>query len=133
MAIEHRFGMRETIQRRVCIYRPKTCAVFGRSLDVSSSGMYVDTTSSTRSLPINSRVQLLTVWREFGVFRIHRVDAVITRQDENGVGLMFSEFNRGGVRRLLALLRTARKGRTRVKRSPPPAWIRHLPMTGETK
>lgn len=133
MAIEHRLGMREAIQRRVCIYRPKTCALFGRTLDVSSSGMYVGTTSNTSKLPVNSRVQVLTVWRELGVFRIHRVDAIVTRQDENGVALMFSEYNPVGVHRLLALLRTVRSGKTRLKRSPPPAWIRQLSMNGGTR
>jgi hypothetical protein len=127
MAIEHRLGMREGIQHRVCVYRPRKRAIFGRSTNVSSSGMYVQTQCS--GLPINTKVQLVTVWREFGVFRLHRVDAVVARLDRSGIGLMFADNDPSEVFRLLLLLRGEAGAKEARARSTKAAWRRFPPIT----
>jgi hypothetical protein len=127
MAIEHRLGMREGIEHRVCVYRPRKRAVFGRSTNVSSSGMYVRTESN--KLPVNTKVQLVTVWREFGVFRLHRVDAVVARQDRSGLGLMFTDSDPREVYRLLLLLRNEGNARNGQPRPVLPPWRRFPPIT----
>jgi hypothetical protein len=101
--IEHRLGMRESIERRVCIYRPKQRAIFGHCENISSSGMWVR--SFRTDLAVNAKVQLVTVWREGKIFRIHRVHAVVARVGRKGIGLMFAEQDIKAVYHLLARLR----------------------------
>jgi hypothetical protein len=106
--IEHRLGMREPIERRVCIHRPKSRAIFGHCRDVSSSGMFVRTFRN--DLAVNSKVQLITVWREGKVHRMHRVKAIVARVGKRGVGLMFADPDMKAVYQLLARLRGGAHG-----------------------
>ena len=112
--IEHRLGMREPIERRVCIHRPKSRPIFGHCRDVSSSGMFVRTFRS--DLAVNSKVELITVWREGKVFRMHRVKAIVARVGKRGIGLMFADPDMKAVYDLLARLRGGTHGKKRSAR-----------------
>jgi hypothetical protein len=99
--MEHRWGIRESIDLDVLInhgLRPPIC---GRLRNISLSGLFVATPSARP--PLNAGVELVFVQQERGFVRIHRLEATVTRRVEDGVGLMFSQFHPGELSALRAL------------------------------
>ncbi len=105
MSMDHRWGMREPIEREVLIACDTAMPLRGRSLNVSFSGIFVSV--SQAPLKINALVELVARLRSAGVTSVHRMVAAVARLSEHGVGLMFYTLDPGEITRFLALLRGA--------------------------
>lgn len=87
--MEHRWGIRQTLDVGVKLYVGSQPPRLGRLLNASSSGAYVATSSP---LPIMSRVRLALGWDRFQRADRHRIAAYLVRSDARGVGIEWQEF-----------------------------------------
>jgi hypothetical protein len=101
MSMDHRWGVRERIEREVRIVGDST-TLRGRSVDVSFSGIFL--AASPEEFALDSVVELVVTMQSAGVTAIQRVAAVVVRLNENGLGLMFAGLDPGEIIRFLALL-----------------------------
>ncbi len=88
MSMEHRWGMRETIERNVAIDCHQGKPVLGRTRDISLSGIFV--AAPVAGFRINSLVGIAFALMENNVTTICRAHAMVVRITDSGVGLMFA-------------------------------------------
>jgi PilZ domain len=103
MSMDHRWGMREPIERATLIACGSAKPLRGRSRDVSFSGIFVSV--SQAALEHNAMLELVVTLRAGGITSIHRLPVAVARVSEHGVGLMFSALDPGEIIRFLTLLR----------------------------
>lgn len=87
--MEHRCGIRQTLNVGVKLYVRGSAPRFGRLLDASASGGYVATDPP---LPMMSRVHLGFGWAKLSADPPHRIAAYIVRSDAHGIGIEWQEF-----------------------------------------
>lgn len=87
--MEHRWGIRRTLNVGVKLYVRGSPPRFGRLLDASASGGYV---ASSPPLPIMSRVQIALGWDGFHRDGHLRIAAYVVRTDAHGIGIEWREF-----------------------------------------
>jgi hypothetical protein len=87
--MEHRWGIRQTLDVGVKLYVGSQPPRLGRLLNASSSGAYVATNSP---LPIMTRVRLALGWDRFQRADRHRIAAYVVRSDARGIGIEWQEF-----------------------------------------
>lgn len=102
--MEHRWGIRRTLDVGVKLHVPRRPPGFGRLLNASSSGAYVATRAK---LPIMSRVHIALGWDgSQGGGRL-RIAAHVVRVDARGIGIEWAELAPAPVLALIDLLETA--------------------------
>lgn len=87
--MEHRWGIRRTLDVGVKLYVGSKPPRLGRLSDASSSGAYVVTSAP---LPIMTRIHLALGWDRFQRADRHRIAAYVTRSDARGIGIEWQEF-----------------------------------------
>lgn len=101
--LEHRWGKRESIGVEVGLHRVGRQPLRGRSLNISTSGIFVATFG--QDLTLHAQVELVLVFSDSSVTRIKRLEAMVVRLADNGVGLAFADPSTREVQQLLALCR----------------------------
>lgn len=87
--MEHRWGVRHSLELPVRLdARPHRLA-FGRLLNASSSGAYIETDAAP---PLFSRVCVELEWGVFRRSEFRRVAAYVVRHDGCGIGLEWQDF-----------------------------------------
>lgn len=86
--MEHRWGVRKTLDVGVTLYIKSKLPSFGRLLDASSSGAYVRTNAA---LPVMTRLRL-ALGRDGLRRSAHRIAAYVVRSDGRGIGIEWQEF-----------------------------------------
>lgn len=102
--MEHRWGMRRTLDVGVKLYVRSRVPSFGRLLNASSSGAYVATRAS---LQVMTRVHIALGWDGHRHDARHRITAYVVRCDARGIGIEWQEFGPQPVLTLLGRVRTA--------------------------
>jgi hypothetical protein len=87
--MEHRWGIRRSLNVGVKLYVRGSPPRFGRLLDASASGGYVATNPP---LPIMTRVHVALGWDRFHRGGRLRIAAYIVRADAHGIGIEWREF-----------------------------------------
>jgi hypothetical protein len=87
--MEHRWGLRRTLDVGVKLYVRPRLPGFGRLRNASSSGAYVATSIK---LPIMTRVHVALGWDNFQRGGRHRIAAYVVRSDAAGIGIEWQEF-----------------------------------------
>lgn len=95
-AMEHRLGTRVTISMPVRIIRARATLAFGRLLNASSSGAYIETSSPP---PLLARIDVICGCSHGA--ECAGVPAYVTRVRPNGVGVEWLEFAPAEIRQLL--------------------------------
>ena len=99
--MENRWGYRTPSELDAIIdYRPMGL-VRGTLRNYSLSGIYLQT--DTESIPLNQHVSLIFLIPGYRVLQSQRVRALTVRQDDAGLGLMFTVIERHTLRILHAL------------------------------
>ena len=88
--MEKRWSIRKAIQLDVVLHHDTAGAIKCRTRDISLEGMFIETDSKT--LPIDEPVYLDFILQE-GDNKLHHIRAKVIRTTENGMGVMFREFN----------------------------------------
>lgn len=114
MAMEHRWGRRLPLDTNVTLNSRPAGRSRGRLRNISSGGAFVHT-----HLPLTTHapVELVMASGFEGATRIHRFDAVVSRIEQDGVGLMFVRFNPNELTVLLARLAAGETPAARVSPS----------------
>lgn len=86
--MEHRWGIRQTLDVGVTLYVESKLPSFGRLVNASSSGAYVATNAA---LPVMTRVRL-ALGRDRALRGGHRICAYVVRADSRGMGIEWQEF-----------------------------------------
>jgi hypothetical protein len=87
--MEHRWGIRRSLNVGVKLYVRGSPPRFGRLLNASASGGYVATKPP---LPIMTRVHVALGWDKFHRGGRLRIAAYIVRADAHGIGIEWREF-----------------------------------------
>lgn len=87
--MEHRCGVRRTLNVGVKLHIRQSLPKFGRLLDASASGAYVATSAPP---PIMSRVHVALGWDGLQRGGRHRVAAYVVRVDARGIGIEWCDF-----------------------------------------
>lgn len=87
--MEHRWGIRRTLDVGVKLYVGSKPPRLGRLLNASSSGAYVATSGP---LPLMTRVHLALGWDGFQHADRHRIAAHVVRSDGRGIAIEWQEF-----------------------------------------
>lgn len=87
--MEHRWGLRRTLNVGVKLYARGSPPRFGRLLDASASGGYVATNPP---LPIMTRVHVVLGWDSVHGGGRLRVPAYVVRADAHGFGIEWRKF-----------------------------------------
>jgi hypothetical protein len=87
--MEHRWGIRRTLDVGVKLYVRPSLPGFGRLLDASASGAYVAT---SMQLPIMTRVQIAIGWDSLQGGGRQRITAYVVRADGRGLGIEWRQF-----------------------------------------
>jgi hypothetical protein len=87
--MEHRWGIRQTLDVAVKLYVRSSLPRLGRLLNASSSGAYVATSAA---LPIMTRVHVALGWDRVQRGGRHRIAAYVVRVDARGIGIEWREF-----------------------------------------
>jgi len=87
--MEHRWGIRRTLELGVRLYARHSPPKFGRLLDASASGAYV---AMKAAPPIMNRVQVALGWDRFQRGGRCRIVAHVVRVDARGIGIEWKEF-----------------------------------------
>jgi len=95
--MEHRWGIRQTLDVCVTLYIDSKLPSFGRLLNASSSGAYVATNIT---LPNLTRVRVVLGRDRFRP-GAHRIPAYVVRADGRGIGVEWQEFAPTGVLALI--------------------------------
>lgn len=103
MAMEHRWGKRESVDVEVILDARPHGFTHGRVRNASASGLFVET--GARFL-LHRRVHVIITLRQGAVTAVHHLLALVTRHAANGVGLAFHEFRPEAVAALRAAART---------------------------
>jgi hypothetical protein len=103
MGMDHRWGLRESIDREVVIDCDAEAPRCGRSRDMSLSGLFVSIAKP--GLEPNVPVELVVTRRNGGATSMHRLGAVVARLCESGVALMFTRADAREIRRFRAAFR----------------------------
>lgn len=89
--MEQRWNIRMPVRTNVCIRSPDSEAVAGRTRDLSFEGMYVETAPDTVSA--HTFVQIEFAVRDGANWAVVKTPAMIVRSEEDGVGLMFPDYD----------------------------------------
>jgi len=95
--MEHRWGIRQTLDVCVTLYVESKLPSFGRLLNASSSGAYVAT---NLTLPNLTRVRVV-LGRDRSRPGAHRIVGYVVRADGRGIGIEWQEFAPVGVLELI--------------------------------
>lgn len=87
--MEHRWGIRRTLDIGVKLYVGSRPPRSGRLLNASSSGSYVATNGP---MPLMTRVYLALGWDSFGRADRQRIAAHVVRTDSRGIAIEWQEF-----------------------------------------
>lgn len=87
--MEHRWGIRRTLDVSVKLYVHQSPPRFGRLVNASSSGAYVATSVPP---PVMTRVELALGWGKHQHDARQLVSAYVVRADAFGVGIEWEEF-----------------------------------------
>ncbi len=87
--MEHRWGVRHSIELPVRLDARPNRLTFGRLLNASSSGAYIETDAAP---PLFSRVCVELEWGVFHRTESRRLAAYVVRHEEGGIGLEWQEF-----------------------------------------
>ena len=87
--MEHRWGIRRTLDVGVRLHVRASLPGFGRLLDASASGAYLVT---GMKLPIMTRVQIALGWDGLQGGGRHPITAYVVRADARGFGIEWAEF-----------------------------------------
>jgi hypothetical protein len=96
--MEHRWGMRRTLDVGVRVYVRPRLPGFGRLLNASSSGAYVATNIKP---PIMALVHVALGWDGLRRGGRHRIAAYVVRSDARGIAIEWREFGPSPVRALI--------------------------------
>lgn len=102
--MEHRWGVRRTLDVDIKLFVQQGQPRFGRILNASSSGAYVATGVP---LPIMTRVHVALGWDGAQGAGRHRIAAYVVRADRHGIGLEWQEFAPAAVLTLIGGLEAA--------------------------
>jgi hypothetical protein len=102
MGMERRWGVRRPVEVEVLIDNQPACTLQGRVDNISIGGLFVKTEAS--SLRMNAPVELVLSIDEAGNKHVYRLPAVVVRQANGGVGLMFDQYDVSAFRTLVVLL-----------------------------
>ncbi len=129
MGMNHRWGVRESIEREVVIYGSGAKLLRGHSRDMSFDGIFVS--MSTGSLELRTLVELVVTLRSRCMTPMHRIPAIVARLTERGMGLMFASRDPGEISRFVALLRGSESFLMVRKSDSCRAFFRHAAMDGK--
>lgn len=87
--MEHRWGVRRTLNIGVKLYIRQSLPKFGRLLNASASGAYV---AMSATPAIMSRVHVALGWDRLQRGGRHRVAAYVVRVDARGIGIEWHDF-----------------------------------------
>jgi hypothetical protein len=107
--MEHRLGVRRPIHAAVLLYPPAGAPVAGRTLEVSISGMFVETAPDTfaqGAFADNAVLEVELTMPGSADLRTYRWQAMVIRKTRNGIGLMFDRLRPPAITRLLETLDT---------------------------
>ena len=121
--MEHRWGIRQTLDVGVTLYVDSKLPSFGRLVNASSSGAYVATNAA---LPIMTRVRL-ALGRDRARRGGHRIYAYVVRADSHGMGIEWQEF---APWRVVALINAMEVLPRRVRAQALPDGIRTVAESG---
>ncbi len=88
--MEKRWSLRKAIQLDVVLHHDTAGAIKCKTRDISLEGMFIET--DNRTLPIDEPVYLDFILQD-GDNRLHQIRAKVIRTTDNGMGVMFREFN----------------------------------------
>jgi|GEM_PF-1147281 len=103
LGMEHRWNIRLPVRLDVGLKIPQVGLLRGRTSDIGPGGMFIIT--GPIALQANTPVEALLTLRETNANQSYRIPCVVIRATTEGVGVMFTEFNRSTARALKALLR----------------------------
>lgn len=89
--MEQRWNIRMPVRTQVCIRSPDTGTIAGRTRDLSFEGMYVET--SPDSVSAHTFVQVEFAVRDGANWSVVKTPAMIVRSADDGVGLMFPDYD----------------------------------------
>lgn len=87
--MEHRWGLRRTLDVGVNLSAQSSSSISGRIVDASASGAYIATGAR---LPIMARVRVALSWDGTGRGHRHPIPAYVVRSDVRGIGIEWQEF-----------------------------------------
>lgn len=88
--MEKRWSMRKEIQLDVVLHHDSAGVIKCKTRDISLEGMFIETESSI--LPVDEQVYLDFILQNDNN-KLHHIRAKIVRTTDNGMGVMFREFN----------------------------------------
>jgi hypothetical protein len=100
--MEHRCGTRQNVPALTTLYPRLAGPIRGWVRDVSISGMFVELEAHPAPLPPQSLVEVELVLSEADGGRRCRCLAMVARETEEGLGLMFDRITPPPIARLLA-------------------------------
>src|SRR5690348_8959444 len=103
--MEHRWGIRRTLDVGVKLYVQRSSPRFGRLLNASSSGAYVATGAA---LPIMTRVRVALGWGSSQGGAARLISAFVVRTDARGIGIEWQKFAPPPLRALIDTLEMQR-------------------------
>lgn len=88
--MEKRWSLRKSIQLDVVLHHDTAGVIKCKTRDISLEGMFIETDSQT--LPVDDPVYLDFILQN-GDNKLHHIRAKVVRTTDNGMGVMFREFN----------------------------------------
>ena len=104
MRMNHRWGIREPIERETIIYDRGAKPIRGQSQNVSFDGIFI--AARKASLHLGTLVDLVVTRHAHGVTWTQQIPAEVARLTEQGVGLMFALRDACKITQFVALLRS---------------------------
>ena len=104
MRMNHRWGIREPIERETIIYGRGAKPIRGQSQNVSFDGIFI--AARKAAMHLGTLVDLVVTRHVHGVTWTQQIPAEVARLTEQVVGLMFALRDAGKITRFITLLRS---------------------------
>jgi hypothetical protein len=102
MGMERRWGMRRPVDVEVVLDNQPASLLRGRIGNISIGGLFVKTEPT--ALRLHAPIELVLLLDDRSGTRVYRLPAIVVRLTDDGVGLMFDQYDVNAFRTLVVLL-----------------------------